>query len=97
MLQSLLISLYSTDIKEIALYWCYATVTSLVTYLKLVRATFSIFLLVIPYFYAIGSNLDKETIFFSKGWKGEKKLKRVQCRSAQLSLINENRKLIIPL
>ena len=52
--------------KGIALYWCYATVTSLVTYLKLVRATLTIFLLVIPYFYAIGSNLDKETIF-SKG------------------------------
>ena len=34
MLQSLLISLYSTDIKGIALYWCYATVTSLVTYLN---------------------------------------------------------------
>ena len=50
--------------KGIALYWCYATVTSLVTYLKLVRATFSIFLLDIPHFYAIGSNLDKETNFF---------------------------------
>ena len=34
MLQSLLIFLYSTDIKGIALYWCYASVTSLVTYLN---------------------------------------------------------------
>ena len=59
--------------KGIALYWCYATVTSLVTYLKLVRATLTIFLLVIPYFYAIGSNLDKETIFFSQKVKKERK------------------------
>ena len=73
MLKSLLIFLYSTDIKGIALYWCYATVTSLVTYLKLVRATLTIFLLVIPYFYAIGSNLDKETIFFLKRLKRREK------------------------
>ena len=59
--------------ERIVLYWCYATVTSLLTYLKLVRATLTIFLLVIPYFYAIGSNLDKETIFFLKRLKRREK------------------------
>ena len=39
----------------------------------LVRATFSILLLVILYFCAIDSNVDKETIFFLKRLKRREK------------------------
>ena len=73
MLQSLLISLYSTDIKGIALYWCFATLTSLATYSKACLGNIFNFAVSYSLFLCHWLNTKQGNDFFLKRLKRRKK------------------------
>ena len=85
--------IYSTDMKGIALYWCYATVTSLVTYLNACSGNINNFSVSYSLFLCHWLKSRQGNDFFSQKVKKERKSwNGGKCRSAQLYLINENRK-----